>query len=107
MKPPPPMLPAAGYVTAIANAVATVASTALPPFLRMSRPISTPGGDTATTMPCFPSAVALAAVASRSDADNSVSKESAVAETGRRRQLHMTGGPETPMADDGEQGMAW
>ena len=30
-KPPPPMLPAVGWVTASANAVATAASTALPP----------------------------------------------------------------------------
>src|SRR4051812_13262510 len=38
MKPPPPRLPAAGQVTAIASAVATAASTALPPFFMMSTP---------------------------------------------------------------------
>src|SRR5262245_40844723 len=51
MKPPPPMLPAGGYVTAIANAVATAASTALPTFLRISTPASAPGVETATTTP--------------------------------------------------------
>ena len=40
MKPPPPMLPASGSTTAIANPVATAASTALPPCRRMSRPTS-------------------------------------------------------------------
>src|SRR5438270_6904759 len=38
MNPPPPRLPAAGQVTAIASAVATAASTALPPFFMMSTP---------------------------------------------------------------------
>src|SRR5438552_3535356 len=51
MKPPPPMLPAAGCVTARAKAVATAASTALPPSLRMVRPASDPGADTDTTTP--------------------------------------------------------
>ena len=40
MNPPPPMLPAVGYVTASANPVATAASTALPPFASTSRPTS-------------------------------------------------------------------
>ena len=40
MKPPPPMFPAPGYVTASANAVATAASTALPPRRRMLAPTS-------------------------------------------------------------------
>ena len=35
MKPPPPMLPASGYVTASANAIATAASIALPPSLKI------------------------------------------------------------------------
>ena len=38
MNPPPPMLPAAGYVTVKAKAVATAASTALPPRLRIATP---------------------------------------------------------------------
>src|SRR5213592_3273740 len=37
-KPPPPMLPAEGWVTASANAVATAASTAFPPSHRTSTP---------------------------------------------------------------------
>ena len=45
----------------MANAVATAASTALPPFLRTSRPTSAPGGETATTMPCSASFALLAA----------------------------------------------
>ena len=40
MKPPPPMLPALGCVTARANAVATAASIALPPFRRIAAPAS-------------------------------------------------------------------
>src|SRR5262245_47791792 len=38
MNPPPPMLPAPGYVTASANPVATAASTAFPPRRMISRP---------------------------------------------------------------------
>src|SRR5947199_8085559 len=55
MKPPPPRFPACGYVTARAKAVATAASTALPPFLRISRPTSDPGAETDTTRPCVAS----------------------------------------------------
>src|SRR5437899_531504 len=51
MNPPPPMLPAAGYVTARANAVATAASTALPPRLRMETPTSDAGREMETTAP--------------------------------------------------------
>src|SRR4051812_9964726 len=39
MKPPPPMLPAVGCVTARAKAVATAASTAGPPSFNTSLPI--------------------------------------------------------------------
>ena len=39
MKPPPPMLPAVGCTTASANAVATAASTAVPPAAITSAPI--------------------------------------------------------------------
>ena len=39
MKPPPPMLPAVGWTTASANAVATAASTAVPPAAITSAPI--------------------------------------------------------------------
>ena len=39
MKPPPPMLPAVGCTTASANAVATAASTAVPPSLITSAPM--------------------------------------------------------------------
>ena len=40
MNPPPPMFPASGFVTASAKAIATAASTALPPALRMFNPTS-------------------------------------------------------------------
>src|SRR5687768_5800094 len=40
MKPPPPRLPAAGYVTASAKATAMAASTAFPPRFKMSTPTS-------------------------------------------------------------------
>src|SRR4051812_32351243 len=39
MKPPPPMLPALGWVTASAKAVATAASIAVPPAAIISAPI--------------------------------------------------------------------
>ena len=39
MKPPPPMLPAVGWTTASAKAVATAASTAVPPAAMTSAPI--------------------------------------------------------------------
>src|SRR5262245_19040694 len=51
MNPPPPMFPAAGYVTASANAVATAASTALPPDLSPETPPADAAGQTETTTP--------------------------------------------------------
>src|SRR5215831_7872773 len=52
MNPPPPMFPAAGSTTASANAVATAASTALPPFCIISRPAREPSSSSVATMPC-------------------------------------------------------
>ena len=52
MNPPPPMLPANGCVTAIANPTATAASTALPPFCSTDTPTSAAIDSIATTMPC-------------------------------------------------------
>ena len=54
MKPPPPMLPADGYVTARANPVATAASMALPPRLRMSAPTCEARAERDATMPVLP-----------------------------------------------------
>src|SRR4051812_38785943 len=51
MKPPPPRLPADGWVTASAKAVATAASTALPPCARTLAPASQEGAETQTTRP--------------------------------------------------------
>src|ERR1019366_9192906 len=51
MNPPPPILPATGCVTASAKAVATAASTALPPCFRTARPTSEAGSETVTTTP--------------------------------------------------------
>src|SRR5829696_1590967 len=53
MNPPPPMLPALGSVTASANAVATAASTALPPLASTAAPASHAGADVQTTSPFF------------------------------------------------------
>src|SRR5438552_6874898 len=53
MNPPPPMLPALGWVTASANAVATAASTALPPRASTAAPASHAGADVQTTRPVF------------------------------------------------------
>jgi hypothetical protein len=51
MKPPPPRLPAAGSVTARAKATAIVASTALPPFFRISTPAIDARASSAATIP--------------------------------------------------------
>src|SRR5579883_2419394 len=51
MKPPPPMLPAEGNVTASANAVATAASTALPPDASTSAPTLLAIASSVDTMP--------------------------------------------------------
>src|SRR5690242_6944860 len=53
MNPPPPMLPAPGYVTASANAVATAASTAFPPRRRMLAPTSDAIDELEMTSPRF------------------------------------------------------
>ena len=53
MNPPPPILPAAGCVTAKANAVAIAASTALPPRFNTSHPTCDACGQTLTTRPFF------------------------------------------------------
>ena len=50
--PPPPRLPQQGLVTASAKPTATAASIALPPWRRMSAPISAARRSAATTMPC-------------------------------------------------------
>jgi hypothetical protein len=52
MNPPPPMLPAAEWTTVRAKPTATAASTALPPFFRMSTPASVARWCTVTTMAC-------------------------------------------------------
>src|ERR1051326_7772859 len=52
MKPPPPRLPAAGQVTASANATAIAASTAFPPCCMMSRPTVDARTLAEATMPC-------------------------------------------------------
>src|ERR1019366_304910 len=52
MKPPPPMLPAVGWVTARAKPTATAASTALPPARRTSTPAWVAWRSRVTTMAC-------------------------------------------------------
>src|SRR5262245_39095832 len=56
MKPPPPMLPAEGWVTASANATATAASMALPPLFSTWRPTWLASGSALATAPCTPTA---------------------------------------------------
>ena len=56
MNPPPPMLPAPGYVTASANPTHTAASTALPPRFRMSMPARDANASADETIPCRPRA---------------------------------------------------
>src|SRR5262249_38499918 len=62
MNPPPPMLPAKGCVTASANAVATAASTALPPLARIDAPTSEAMSDDDTTSPVVEATPGLLAV---------------------------------------------
>ena len=81
MKPPPPMLPADGWVTASANAVATAASTALPPFASTVAPASHAGAETQTTSPSFDgdAEVRLRARTWRRDEDESNKQQQACA----------------------------
>ena len=51
MVPPPARVDMKGSTTVMATAVATAASTALPPRSRMAAPASAPSGCCATTMP--------------------------------------------------------
>jgi hypothetical protein len=53
-KPPPPMLPAVGWTTASANAVATAASAALPPDARICLPAAVASAASDTTMNVLP-----------------------------------------------------
>ena len=53
MKPPPPMLPARGKVTASAKPTATAASTALPPCFKISTPARVANVSWLDTMPCL------------------------------------------------------
>ena len=52
MKPPPPMLPALGWVTASASPTAAAASMALPPFFKTCNPVSVACRSRETTIPC-------------------------------------------------------
>src|SRR5215475_8581861 len=52
MKPPPPRLPAAGCVTASANATAIAASTAFPPRFMISTPTRDATSFVDATIPC-------------------------------------------------------
>src|SRR5688572_9954651 len=61
MKPPPPMLPAVGWVTLSAKPTATAASTALPPFFKISTPTSLAAPSALLTAPWVPVATANSA----------------------------------------------
>src|SRR5438067_4810243 len=82
MKPPPPILPALGCVTASANAVATAASTADPPLARTAAPASHAGLDVQTTRPSFEGTASSGAATSASGAGTSASTR---ARAGNRR----------------------
>ena len=71
-----------------ANAVATAASTALPPFFRISKPASEPGADTDTTMPC----VALTALSPAASLDTEETMRAFDSEWKRPSDGHLTGG---------------
>src|SRR5205085_11895879 len=75
VKPPPPMLPATGYVTASANAVATAASTALPPAASTLRPTSLAIALAETTIPCAPDPLLLGAALAGADAFDGAGEE--------------------------------
>src|SRR4029079_309943 len=62
MYPPPPMLPASGYTTASANPTATAASTAFPPFFRISIPASLANGASLEIIACSPNVAAFPAL---------------------------------------------
>ena len=82
MKPPPPMLPALGCVTASANAVATAASTALPPVASTDAPASHAGADVQTTRPSLdgtPRSAAAATPGGATERDARVTKICAAA----------------------------
>ena len=71
-KPPPPILPAVGQVTAIANAVAIAASTALPPFFSISMPAADAIAEDEDTTPFLPRTGWLLAASSDIDPSNSM-----------------------------------
>ena len=60
MKPPPPMLPAVGWVTPRARPTATAASTALPPFSSTALPIAVACFSALVTAPRLPVATSVA-----------------------------------------------
>src|SRR5262245_22592950 len=89
MKPPPPMLPAVGCVTASANAVATTASIALPPSLITSAPIREAISLCDATMPrCARTGTVLAPIAIETTAQMMAMRPS-------RSVLMMSSGPST------------
>ena len=90
MNPPPPILPAAGHTTERANAVATAASTALPPCRSISAPTCVASGASVATMPC----AAVTAGASRWYGQ--------LAGTGKGLMAVEDGGSRLARRDDGE-----
>src|SRR5579862_2079877 len=98
MNPPPPMLPALGYVTASANPVATAASTALPPAFMISTPASLAYFDMLTTIACSAS-VAGAPTVKRHSGGNAECTAAAATSAGSRRSTIAAGG--APLAATG------
>src|SRR5271157_2886213 len=77
IKPPPPIFPATGCVTASANPTATAASTALPPSRRICTPTSEANGSLEATIPCRP-ATGVKASAVSADANTTRARNSFV-----------------------------
>src|ERR1035437_6776556 len=91
MKPPPPMFPALGYVTASAKPVATAASTAFPPAFMISTPASLAYFDMLTAIACSANVAGVPAV-NRHPAGNAERTAASDTRAGSRRSTIAIGG---------------
>src|ERR1043166_6305172 len=103
MNPPPPMFPAAGGVTASADAVATAATTALPPLRRTAAPTSEAIPSTETTSPVLESTGGGTAL--RGWAAAGAANRTAARPKRRQRGMSGEGGVETDDVEDEDSGM--
>src|SRR5436309_12095154 len=89
MKPPPPIPHDAGFVTPTASAVATAASTALPPCFRISTPACAASSLSETTIPCVPTADRFAGMSAQIAADRKKSAENTKIATVARHKVSL------------------